>query len=91
MLNMKKGRKSESPPFAQESPRFQRADDSNDKASVHLHKVSLEEAGQLPLGRRISEVSDIESATLCSAGQNCIALSSVGGLISSSIRRFVGD
>jgi len=53
---------------------------------VFLHEVSLEESGQLPLGRRVREVSDVESATLSSAGQDGVILVS-GGRVGS----FVGN
>jgi hypothetical protein len=49
-----------------------------------LHEVSLEESGQLPLGRRVREVSDVESATLSSAGQNGVILVS-GGRVGSLV------
>ena len=58
-----------------------------------LHEVSLEEGSQLPLGRRVREVSDIESASLCSAGQDCLIVGSIGGLVTTggSICRLIGN
>lgn len=53
-------------------------------AGSNLHEVSLEKFGQLPLGRRICEVTDIESATLCSAGQDCLVVGSIGALVTTS-------
>lgn len=56
----------------------------------NLHQVSLEERLQLPLGRRVREVSDVQSAALCSAGQNGLVVRSIGGLLS-RVCRFVGN
>jgi hypothetical protein len=50
---------------------------------------TLEEACQLPLGGRICEVSNVESATLGSAGKNCILSSSLVGR--RGLRRLVGN
>ena len=47
----------------------------------NLHQVSLEEGLQLPFGSRVREVTDVESATLCGAGQNCLIVSSIGRLV----------
>ena len=56
----------------------------------NLHGESLEETCQFPLGGRICEVSDVESATLGSTGKNCILSSSlVGGR--RGLRRGVGN
>ena len=46
-----------------------------------LHKVTIKESLQLPLGRRVREVSDIESATLCSAGKDGLIVGVLCGLI----------
>jgi hypothetical protein len=53
---------------------------------IFLHEVSLEEGGQLPLGRRVREVSDVKSTTLSSAGQNGVILVSSG-----RVGRLVGN
>jgi hypothetical protein len=45
-----------------------------------LHEVSLEEGLQLPLGCRIGEIPDIESSSLCCAGQDRIVLSGLVGV-----------
>ena len=47
----------------------------------YLHEVTIKEGLQLPLGRRVREVSDIESATLCSAGQDSLIMGVLCGLI----------
>jgi hypothetical protein len=53
------------------------------------HQVSLEEGFQLPFGGRVREVTDVKSATLCSAGQHCLIVSSIGGFVGRGISRFV--
>jgi hypothetical protein len=49
------------------------------KSKQNLHEVSLEEGLQLPLGRRVREVSDVESSSLRCAGQHRIVLSGLVG------------
>jgi hypothetical protein len=46
---------------------------------MHVHKVVLEEFLQLPLGGRVSEISNVESPSLSSAGQDRLVLGG-GGL-----------
>ena len=55
------------------------------KSKLNLHKVSLEEGLQLPLGRRVREISDVESSSLRRASQDRIVL---GGLVGG---RLVGE
>jgi hypothetical protein len=50
----------------------------NRASRQNVHEVSLEEGLQLPLGCRVGEVSDVESSSLRSAGQDRIVL---GGLV----------
>lgn len=52
------------------------------KGTGNLHKVSLEEFFQLPLGCRVSQVSDVQAATFGSAGKDSVVVSRlvVGGL-----------
>lgn len=57
---------------------------------MNLHEISLEEGLQLLLGRRICEVSDIQSAAFCSAGQDCLIVSSAGRLVGRGFSRLVG-
>ena len=55
-------------------------------ANNHLHEVALEEFFQLPLGCRIREVADVQSAALGSTGMDGIlvlVLTSDGGIAKS--------
>lgn len=47
-----------------------------------LHQVALEELGQLPLGSRVGEVTNVESSSLCGAGKHGI----VAGLVARTDR-----
>ncbi len=51
---------------------------------TNLHKVALEEFLQFPLRGRVREIPDVESTTLRSAGQNCLVLRGVDGLVTTS-------
>jgi hypothetical protein len=52
----------------------------------HLHKVVLEEVLQLPLGGRISEVSNVKSPTLGGAGTDSLVVG-CGGLLGAGVLR----
>lgn len=54
------------------------------KAEMNSHKVTLEEVLQLPLRCRISQVSDVQAATFGSAGKDSVVGGRlvVGGLAS---------
>lgn len=51
---------------------------------LHIHQIVLEEVLQLPLGGRISEVPDIKSPALSSAGKDRLVLGG-GGLSASGL------
>lgn len=55
-----------------------------ERSEGDVHKVILEEVLQLSLGGRVSEVSNVKSSTLSSAGDDCFVLSSVDGFVASS-------
>ena len=46
----------------------------------NLHKESRKEILQLPIGGRVREVSDVQSTSLGSAGQNGIVVGRLGGV-----------
>lgn len=50
-------------------------------AVVDLHKVVLEEVLQLSLGGRVGEVSNVESSTFSSAGDDGLILRCIDGLV----------
>ena len=54
---------------------------SSHSTGRHLHKIVLEELLQLSLSGRVREVSNVQSATLSSAGDDSLVLGGVDGLV----------